>query len=108
MDQIEIDQEYIDRKRKEYKDDNRSELASYMAKELIEGNFEYTGTSYNFNLQDAINDCLGDDYISSLVAKGISDMNEREVFFDEIKDCCFDYLRDCFYSFLNQEDIGIA
>jgi len=107
MQKIELDQEFFDSV-KNYK---REGVVNGIVNNVMSGKYEYHGVGENWNLQDFVNDALGDEDLCKKIAKATI-FSANHLWCQDavvaVKNVASDNLRAHVQSFCNQEEIGIA
>ena len=107
MQTIELDEEFFD----SVKNEKRKDVVNGIVNNVMSGQYEYHGVGENWNLQDFVNEALGDDVVCKQIAEATIYSNshlfcQNAVF--AVNNVAYEKLKDYVVSFCNQEEIGIA
>mgnify|MGYP003149550598 CR=1 FL=1 len=106
MQAIELDQEFFD----SVKSDKREDVVNGIVNNVMSGQYEYACVGENWNLQDFVNEALGDDEVCKQIAYAtsrISSINSSEAIY-RVSIVAREKLAAYVQSFCNQNDVGIA
>ena len=106
MQAIELDQEFFD----SVKNDKRADVVNGIVNNVMSGQYEYACVGENWNLQDFVNEALGDDEVCKQIVYAtsrISYINSSETIY-RMSIVARDKLTAYVQSFCNQNDVGIA
>lgn len=105
MQTIELDEEFIDSLRELSKED----IVAGIVNNVMTGKCEYHGASDNWVLQDAINDALGDDFVSFNIKHAVINCNSVATMsaVQIVKIKARELLCKAVESFLNQHEVGV-
>ena len=106
MQTIELDQEFFD----SVKNDKREDVVNGIVNNVMSGQYEYHGVGENWNLQDFVNEVLGDEFVCKQIAYAASmlDSTSSSEAICRVRITARDKLKAYVKSFCNQEEIGIA
>ena len=107
MEIIELDDKFFN----SVKIEKRENIVHGIVNNVMSGQFEYHGSGENWNLQDFVNDALGNDNVCKSIAEATifsaSYIISQESI-AEVKNVASESLTALVKSFCNQNDIGIA
>lgn len=106
MQTIELDQEFFD----SVKNDKREDVVNGIVNNVMSGQYEYACVGMNWNLQDFVNDALGEQEVSELMCEAVASKLDDDMRYalEQIDYTARETLRCLVVSFCNQEEIGIA
>ncbi|QDP50474.1 MAG: hypothetical protein Unbinned6284contig1001_30 [Prokaryotic dsDNA virus sp.] len=106
MEIIELDQEFFD----SVKNDKRKDVVNGIVNNVMSGQYEYKCVGEHWNLQDFVNDTLGDKSACELIADAVTDLNQitsaAAIF--RVSILARKKLKPIVEAFCNQHDVGIA
>ena len=104
--QIELDQEFFD----SVKNDKREDVVNGIVNNVMSGQYEYKCVGEHWNLQDFVNEALGDEGVCELIADAVSELNKiasaAAIF--RVSIVARKKLKPIVEAFCNREDVGIA
>ena len=106
MQAIELDQEFFD----SVKNEKREDVVNGIVNNVMSGKYEYRGVGENWNLQDFVNEALGDEVVCKQIAYASSSVNSitSSEAICRVSIVARGILRNYVQSFCNQNDVGIA
>lgn len=107
MQAIELDQEFFD----SVKNEKREDIVNGIVNNVMSGQYEYHGVGEHWNLQDFVNEALGDGDVCKKIAEATifskSYLFCQSAIFS-VENVAYENLESYVQSFCNQHDIGIA
>ena len=106
MQKIELDQEFFD----SVKNDKREDVINGIVNNVMSGQYEYKCVGEHWNLQDFVNEALGDEGVCKQIAYASSSVNSitSSEAICRVSIVARKKLKPIVEAFCNQEDIGIA
>lgn len=107
METIELDQEFFD----SVKNDKREDVVNGIVNNVMSGQYEYKCVGEHWNLQDFVNEALGDDDICKQIAGATKPTSSHIVSLRAINNTAIvarEKLEVIVRSFCDREDVGIA
>ena len=106
MEIIELDQEFFD----SVKNNKREDAVNGIVNNVMSGQYEYKCVGENWNLQDFVNEALGDKKVYERIADAVSSLN-AVVSADStmlVAEAARKKLKPIVEAFCNREDVGIT
>ena len=106
MQKIELDQEFFD----SVKNDKREDVVNGIVNNVMSGQYEYACVGLNWNLQDFVNDALGEEKVCERLAQAVAIMNATASADSTIliAETVIEKLKPIVEAFCNREEVGIA
>ena len=106
MQKIELDQEFFD----SVKNDKREDVVNGIVNNVMSGVAEYKCVGEHWNLQDFVNEALGDESVCKRIAYAASSANyvTSSEAICKVSIVARKKLKPIVEAFCNQEDVGIA
>lgn len=106
MEAIELDQEFFD----SVKDAKREDVVNGIVNNVMSGQYEYACVGEHWNLQDFVNEALGEEKVCKMLAQAVAIMNATASADSTIliAETVIEKLKPIVEAFCNQEDVGIA
>lgn len=104
--QIELDQEFFD----SVKNDKREDVINGIVNNVMSGHYEYKCVGEHWNLQDFVNEALGDKSACELIADAVTELNQitSAAAIYRVSIVARKKLKPIVEAFCNREDVGIA